>query len=110
MTYESDFNKFRTNYYASHNLNFQASNSPATLEIMNSLGSEAIDTEIFCTGNTGMILVELGFYDPANPLVARFGDQFPILNDEIRQLSGFKLSAIRITHSGTDSGYVILAR
>ena len=106
MTYDRNFNQPKTKYYGSYDLDFTSSDSPVILDIRGSLKYYALDGEIFCKSdsNSGNILVEFSS-DGVN-----YGNQIPIYNNEIFPLSGLMVDSIRITHSGTDSGYRVFAR
>ena len=107
MSYESDFNKPKDRYFASEDLDFVSGDSPAVLDIAGTLGVPAIDGEILVkatSGSTGNILVE--FSDDGST----YGDQFTLFYDTTFSLFGLSIKKIRITHSGTDSGYRVFAR
>ena len=94
-------------YFASEDLDFQAGDSPVVLDIEGSLGVPLLDGKIVAkstSGSVGNILVEFSFDGTT------YGDQFTSFYLETFPLVGFKIKKIRITHTGTDSGYRVWAR
>lgn len=108
MSFESDFNEPKDRYFASEDLDFQSGDSPSVLDIAGTVGNQgSVDGEILCrntASNTGNILVELSSDG------STYGDQFTVYNLETFSLFGYKVKKIRITHTGTDSGYRVIAR
>jgi len=107
MSFKSDFQEPKDRYFAAENLNFQVGSSPTISDISGSIGIPSIDGHILCkntAGSTGNILVEIS-NDGLN-----YGDQFTLFNTETFDLSGLSIKKIRITHSGTDSGFRLFAR
>jgi hypothetical protein len=107
MSFQDDFNQPKDRYFASEDLNFQSGDSPVVLDIDSSLGVPSIDGKLVCkstSGSSGNILVELS-NDGTN-----YGDQFTVFYLETFPLFGYSIKKIRITHSGTDSGYRVVAR
>ena len=103
----SDYNEPKGRYFASEDLDFQAGDSPAVLDIVGTLGVPTIDGRLVPksnSGNTGDVLVELSFDG------STYGNQFTVFHLETFSLFGFKIKKIRITHTGTDSGYRVWAR
>ena len=108
MTFQNNFNEPKDRYFADEDLNFQAGDSPVVLDIAGVLGIPSIDGKILVKSNiagvNGNILVELST-DGVN-----YGAQFTVFNLETFPLFGYKVKKIRITHSGSDSGYRVVAR
>jgi hypothetical protein len=107
MTFISDFNQPKDRYFASEDLDFQSGDSPVVLDINGTLGVPSIDGKLVAksnAGNTGNILVEISD-DGTN-----YGNQFTVFYLETFPLFGYKIKKIRITHTGTDSGYRLVAR
>jgi hypothetical protein len=111
MSFERDFQEPKDRYFASEDLNFQSGDSPVVLDIESSIGVKSNDCRILCksnVGNTGNILVELSTDG------STYGTQFTVFNYETLPFNidilALKISKIRITHTGTDSGYRVLAR
>jgi len=107
MSFIEDFNEPKDRYFASEDLDFQVGDSPVVLDINASLGVPSIDGKLVAksnAGNTGNILVELSS-DGTN-----YDSQFTVFYLETFPLFGYKIKKIRITHSGTDSGYRVVAR
>ena len=102
MSFENNFNEPKDRYFASEDLNFQSGDSPVVLDVEGSLGIPSIDGKIVCKsqsgGGNGSILIEMSS-DGSN-----YDDQFTVFYLETFPLFGYKVSKIRITHSGTDSG------
>lgn len=106
-SFERDFYKPNDAYFAAEDLDFQSGDSPAVLDITTSLQEGGKDGRILCkstTGSTGRILVEIS-HDGSN-----YGDQFSVFHLETFPLFGYKVKKLRITHSGTDSGYRVVVR
>ena len=111
MSFETDFQEPKDRYFASEDLDFQSGDSPVVLDVESSLGVKSIDCRIACKSNTankGNILVELSTDGTT------YGDQFTVFYSETLPFNlailALKISKIRITHSGTDSGYRVVAR
>lgn len=107
MSFIETFNEPKDRYFASEDLDFQSGDSPVVLDVETSLGKFGIDGKIVCkstSGSTGNILVELSS-DGTN-----YDSQFTIFYLETFPLFGHKVKKIRITHTGTDSGYRVVAR
>lgn len=106
MSFETDFNETKDRYFASEDFYFQIGDSPLELDLFSSLGTPAIDGEVYCTSetNNGKILVEISS-DGIN-----YGSQFSLFKGEAFFLTGLQTRKIRLTHSGQDSGYRVLAR
>lgn len=102
-----NFNESKDRYFASEDLNFTSGDSPVVLNIFGTLNAKVVDGRIVCkstTANKGNILVEFSF-DGTN-----YGNQFTLFYLETMPLFGFGIKKIRITHSGTDSGYRVWVR
>jgi hypothetical protein len=107
MSYIEDFNEPKDRYFSSEDLDFQSGDSPVVLDVSGSLGIPSIDGKIVVkstSGNTGNILVEISSDGDT------YGDQFTVFYLETFPLFGYKIKKVRITHSGTDSGYRVVAR
>jgi hypothetical protein len=107
MSFESDFNEPKDRYFASEDLDFQSGDSPVVLDIAGSIGIPSIDGRLLCkstSGTQGNILVEISS-DGTN-----YDSQFTVFYFETFPLNGLSIKKIRITHSGTDSGYRVFAR
>ena len=97
----------KVKYFAGEDLDFQAGDSQAVLDVEAEIGIAGIDGEILPKSNTaneGNILVELSA-DGTN-----YGNQFTVFYGSPFSLFGHSVKKIRITHSGTDSGYRVVAR
>jgi len=107
VSFESDFNEPKIVYFASEDLDFQSGDSPVVLDVAGTLGIPSIDGRLVCkstSGTNGDILVEISA-DGTN-----YGNQFTVFYFETFPLSGLRIKKIRITHSGTDSGYRVFSR
>ena len=107
MSFERDFNEPKDRYFAAEDLDFTSGDSPVVLDVSATIVVGSIDGEIICrntSGNVGNILVEFSS-DGTN-----YDSQFTVFNDDSFSLYGLKIKKIRITHSGTDSGYRVFAR
>lgn len=105
MTFVEDFNEPKSQYFAAEDSNFVVGDSPVVLDIEDVLRGSAIDGSIRCSSAAGGdILVEFICNGGA------YGSQFTVNDGETYSLKGHKIGKIRITHSGTDSGYRVLAR
>ena len=107
MTFASDFDQPKDRYFASEDLNFQAGDSPVVLNIVGTLGVPTVDGRLVAkstSGSVGNILVEIST-DGTN-----YGNQFTVFYLETFPLMGYSIKKIRITHTGTDSGYRLVAR
>lgn len=107
MTFQTDFEQPKDRYFAAEDLDFQAGDSPVVLDINATLGVPSIDGRMVAkstAGNTGNVLVEIST-DGTN-----YGDQFTLFYLETFPLSGYSIKKIRFTHTGTDSGYRVVAR
>jgi len=107
MTYESDFQQPKDRYFAAEDLDFQVGDSPVVLDTNGTLGVPGIDGRLVAkstSGSVGNILVEISTDGTT------YGDQFTVFYLETFPLFGYSIKKIRITHSGTDSGYRLVAR
>ena len=107
MSFIEVFNEPKDRYFASEDTDFQSGDSPVVLDIVGSLGVNCIDGKIVCkstTTNKGNILVEISEDG------STYGDQFTVFYYETFPLFGLSIAKIRITHTGTDSGYRVFAR
>lgn len=91
-------------WFSAEDTNFTAGESPLTLDIYTTDLHEfpLVEGYIACDGS-GNILVEMA-QQPDN-----FGNQFTMKSGEVVTLGGTRTGQIRITHSGTDSSYRIVA-
>jgi len=91
-------------WFKQEDTNFVSGDSPVTITIYTDTLHEfpLVEGYIACDG-TGNLLVEVAQYPNL------FGDQFTIKAGEVITLGGSRVGQIRITHTGTDSSYRIVA-
>jgi hypothetical protein len=107
MDYKNLYYQPKDRYFAAEDYTFVVGDSPVVLDIAAkaAMGTPSIDGSILCRSTAaGDILVELS-NDGTN-----YGDQFTLANTDIFSLFGHSVKKIRITHSGTDGGYRVVAR
>ena len=108
MTYASDYNQPKVNYFASEDLTFIAGDSPVVIDVHSVLRKEAIDGWIECrsssVANNGNIQIEISSDGTT------YGASRTMFSGDLFSLSGLKVNRIRITHTGTNSGYQVFAR
>jgi len=84
---------------------FTAGDSPATLDINAALGRNATKGSILNDGSAAGEDFTLAFSTDG----AVFGDEITLKRGEILEFNNQSTDTIRITHSGTDSAYRVLA-
>lgn len=108
MSFEANYNEPKDRYFASENYTFQSAGSPVTLDVYTALNAHGVDGAILCEtlsgGATGDILVEISTDGTV------YHDQFRLFHGETFKLFGYRVNKIRITHTGTDSGYRVICR
>lgn len=92
----------KTIYYADGDTSFVVGDSPATYDVKTALGKIGTDGYIICDG-AGDILLTIS-HDGTN-----YGNSIRLKSGEKFTLRAISVSKIKITHSGTDSGYRLYA-
>ena len=86
------------NWQAFEDANFVVGDSPATLDVNDTLAMNGRDGYLVCDG-TGSIQVEISKNG------STYGDAFTVKEGEVINFQGGDVDTIRITHLGTDSAY-----
>lgn len=103
---QDNIDEGKDRYFGSEDTNFQSGDSPVVLDVAGSLGVPLVDGWLknLPHASKGDVLVEFSMDG------STYGDQFTMKYLETIPLRGFKIKKIRLTHSGTDAGYRLLAR
>ncbi len=91
-------------WFSAEDSSFVAGDSPVTLEFYTQDFHEfpLVEGYLACDG-AGNLLVEMAQYPDV------FGNQFTMKSGEVILLGGTRVGQIRITHSGTNSSYRVVA-
>lgn len=89
-------------YFGSEDTAFGAGDSPATLDVNATLGRNSVDGYIHCDGSGDIIvtITEDG---------TTYGNNVRMKSGETLSLRALSIDSIKMTHSGTDSGYRVFA-